>query len=68
MSETFIVGKGTEGIILGIPFPADSHCNITFGVPIVEIAGKKLRCTDRNEQCLINDVQVEKCVTVKLAS
>ena len=64
LEEVFVVGRVSEDVILGMPFLSEHQCGMTFGIPIITIAGKQIRCTDRHGRQLSNEVQVVRPVTV----
>ena len=65
LEEVFVVGRVSEDIILGMPFLSEHQCTMTFGVPIISIAGKQIRCTDRHGRQLSNDIQAVRGVTIE---
>ena len=44
--EVFVVSRINENVILGMPFLVAHNCALEFNQPIVQIDGKKLKCTD----------------------
>ena len=48
IEEVFVVGQINEDVILGMPFLVERQCTMNFGIPVVSIEGKELRCTYRH--------------------
>ena len=54
----FVVSHINEDAILGMPFLVTHNCAMEFNQPIVQINGKRLKCTDRHGRLLVSSVQV----------
>ena len=46
--EVFVVSRINEYAILGMPFLVAHNCAMKFNQPIVQVDGRKLKCTDRH--------------------
>ena len=58
VEEVFVVSRINEDAILSMPFLVAHNCAMEFNQPIVQVDGKKLKCTDRHGQLLVSSVQV----------
>ena len=56
--EVFVVSCIKEDAILGMPFLMAHNCSMEFSQPKMQIDGKRLRCTDKHGQLLVDSVQV----------
>ena len=56
--EVFVVSHINEDAILGTPFLVAHNCAMEFNQLIVQVDGKKLKCTDRHGRLLVSSVQV----------
>ena len=54
----FVVSRINEDAILGMPFLVAHNCSIEFHQPVIQVDGRKLKCTDRHGRLLISSVQV----------
>ena len=44
--EIFVVSRINEDALLGMPFLVAHNCSMEFHQPIVQVDGRKLKCTD----------------------
>ena len=56
--EVFVVSRINEDAILGMPFLVAHNCAMEFNQPIVQVDGRKLKCTARHGWLLVSSVQI----------
>ena len=52
-----MVSRINEDAILGMPFLVAHNCAMAFHQPMVQVGGRKLKCTDRHGKLLVSSVQ-----------
>ena len=62
--EVFVVSRINEDAILGMPFLVAHNCSMEFQLPIIQVDGQKLKCTDRHGRLLTSSVQVTRELVV----
>ena len=61
---TFVVSRINEDAILGMPFLVAHNCSMEFNQPMIQVDGKRLKCTDRHGRLLVSSVQVTRDLVV----
>ena len=56
--EVFVVSRINEDAILGLPFLVAHNCAMEFNQPIVQVDGRKLKCTDQHGRLLVSSVPI----------
>ena len=55
--EVFVVSRINKDAILSMLFLVTHNCAMEFNQPIVQVDGRKLKCTDRHGRLLVSSIQ-----------